>query len=133
MVNVNNATQKVEPIMCADLSTPETIEKCGDLECPKWVTSDWSPCKLSRCLSRNRAIQKRGIICKQGDLVVKDSECDEEDKPVSRQECHNTRCLAIWRNDEWREVRTFSCFFFCINFFFPFQLISVRQNVGRMA
>lgn len=98
--------------MCSEIKTPEIWERCGEQKCPKWVTSDWSPCKLSRCLNRNRAVQKRNIDCKQGDVVVSDSECDEEDKPVVRQECYNERCFAVWRSGEWRDVSTTPFLFF---------------------
>lgn len=117
MVKLDNATQNVDNILCEDanLSMPDTVEKCGMIECPHWVTTDWSLCVESRCLSRNKAIQKRDVRCEFGN-DTKSMLCDEGERPISRQECINDRCKAIWKVDAWSEVATF--FYFILKFKF---------------
>lgn len=106
MVKLNNATQQVDDQLCEDagLSVPETVNKCGFHECSRWTSSEWTPCMSSRCLSRQTAVQKREIFCKIGNETIADTQCDEADRPISRQECRNTRCTAVWRVDAWSEV-----------------------------
>lgn len=105
MVKLDNATQNVDNILCEDanLPMPDTVEKCGMIECPHWVTTNWSLCVESRCLSRSKAIQKRDVRCEFGNDTTS-TLCDEGERPISRQECFNDRCKAIWKVDAWSEV-----------------------------
>lgn len=110
MVKLNNATQHVDSQLCEDagLLVPETVNKCGFHECSRWTSTEWTPCMSSRCLSRQTAVQKREILCKVGNETIADTQCDEADRPVSRQECRNTRCTAVWRVDAWSEVHLYA-------------------------
>ena len=105
MVRYQNVSRTVDINLCkdADLGLPETIEKCGMVECPSWTTTEWTPCHQSRCLRRDTAVQKRDVLCKMGnDTQIE--RCDDTQRPVSRQECYNSRCKAVWRYDAWSEV-----------------------------
>lgn len=134
MVKLNNATQRVDNALCEDagLSVPETIERCGQSECPRWLASGWTPCKESRCISRHKAVQRRDVTCRRpiataagareeedadqqelssaevddgnGMAVVPDEQCAEDERPVPRQECYNSRCVAAWHVEPWSEV-----------------------------
>lgn len=107
MVQLNNATQNVDNALCEDagLSVPDTIERCGQSECPRWYTGDWPQCKESRCISHHKSVQKRDVWCGVGgNETLPDDKCDEEERPVPRQECYNSRCEAAWRVDPWSEV-----------------------------
>lgn len=106
MVRLDNATLNVNNDLCEDagLSVPETVEKCGMVECPHWATTEWTLCSESRCISRHKAIQHRQVVCWFNNETVEDTMCNEDEKPISRQECHNDRCKAVWLVDLWSEV-----------------------------
>lgn len=106
MVKVNNTTQSVDNALCEDagLSLPEVVEKCVGMECARWEIGEWTPCLTSRCLSRHRAAQIREVICRSVNNTISNS-CDESERPIARQECHNERCKAVWRVENWSEVR----------------------------
>lgn len=113
MVRIKNATKTLDNILCEDagLKAPETIEKCGNIECPKWVATDWSPCQKSKCFARHTALQKRDVSCSAGKETVIDK-CDESEKPTTKQECYNELCKG---DDEFNVVLkgsflTFGCF-----------------------
>lgn len=55
LVKLHNTTQEVESNFCEDagLELPLTIRKCGLAECPKWITTDWTPCEKSKCFTWN--------------------------------------------------------------------------------
>lgn len=55
LVKLHNTSQNVDKNLCEDagLPTPVAVRKCGDEECPKWVTSDWTPCVSSKCFTWN--------------------------------------------------------------------------------
>lgn len=107
MVRLDNATLNVNNDLCEDagLSVPETVDKCGMVECPHWAATEWTLCSDSRCISRNTAIQHRQVVCWFSNQTDEASKCDEDEKPISRQECHNDRCKAVWLVDLWSEVR----------------------------
>lgn len=119
MVKLNNASQNVDNVLCEDagLSVPDTVEKCGLTECPRWVESEWTACSTSRCVSRHTAIQKREVVCQVGNSTEADSQCDEADRPISRQECSNKRCTAVWRVEPWSEVKKKTFLYFMFFFF----------------
>lgn len=147
MVRLNNATQNVDNALCQDagLSVPETVERCGQVECPQWHTSAWTKCKESRCISRNKAVQRRTVTCRRPPVTksflrnivtaknqeeeeeeeneeneeqnenigygvadwseqLTDEQCAEDERPVPRLECHNSRCMAVWNVEPWSEV-----------------------------
>lgn len=106
MVRLHNATQNVDNFLCenAGLSIPDTVEKCGGQECPHWVMGEWTLCLQSRCLTRNKAVQSRNVICKFTNGTDTNA-CDESEKPLTRQTCFNERCKPIWRLGEWSEVK----------------------------
>lgn len=105
MVRLHNTTQNVDNFLCenAGLSIPDTVEKCGGQECPHWVTGEWTLCLQSRCLTRNKAVQNRNVVCEFSNGTVNGA-CDESEKPLSRQTCFNERCSPIWRSGDWSEV-----------------------------
>lgn len=109
MVKVNNATQSVDNALCEDagLSLPEVVEKCGGVECSRWIAGEWTPCLTSRCLSRHRAAQIREVNCHSVNGSTTNS-CDESERPIARQECENERCKPVWRVENWSEVISYS-------------------------
>ncbi|XP_037958432.1 protein madd-4 isoform X2 [Teleopsis dalmanni] len=84
------------------LSTPDTIETCGNQECPQWIAGEWTSCSQSRCLGRNIAVQKREVNCEYANYTEADG-CDEYNKPIIRQECFSERCKGVWRVEPWSE------------------------------
>ncbi|XP_037039972.1 protein madd-4 isoform X3 [Bradysia coprophila] len=105
MVRLDNATLNVQNDLCEDagLSVPETIEKCGLVECPHWATTNWTECSQSRCISRHKAIQQRKVACWFNNQTVDSTLCKEDENPISRQECYNDRCKAVWLVHLWSE------------------------------
>lgn len=95
----------MDNILCEDagLEEPETIEKCGNIECPKWTSTDWSACQKSKCFAMHTALQKRDVNCAFGNESVSDK-CDENEKPTTKQECYNELCKGVWRVESWSEV-----------------------------
>lgn len=105
MVRIKNTTKNVDNILCEDagLKAPDTVEKCGNIECPKWISTDWSPCRKSKCFTRHTALQKRDVSCVFGNETVSDK-CDENEKPTTKQECYNELCVSTFRVEQWSEV-----------------------------
>lgn len=105
LVRLQNTTQNVDSVLCKDagLSEPDTFEKCGGDECARWVSGEWSLCALSRCQSRNKAVQRRSVQCLFPNGTTSKL-CDPNEQPIVLQECYNERCIPYWRVDEWSEV-----------------------------
>lgn len=105
MVRVKNATQNVDNVLCEDagLRVPETVEKCGNIECPKWISSAWPPCTKSKCFAWHTALQKRDVNCIFNNESASIA-CDDNEKPIHQQECYNELCKGIWRVEAWSEV-----------------------------
>lgn len=126
MVRLQNTTEHVDSILCKDagLSEPETFEKCGGMDCARWVNGEWTLCLQSHCQSRNMAIQNRYVQCQFLNGTESQS-CDPNERPITRQECYNERCKPYWRMDKWTDVGQFTntisnAFFFTfICFTFP--------------
>ncbi|XP_031629319.1 protein madd-4 isoform X3 [Contarinia nasturtii] len=106
MVRLHNTTQNVDSVLCKDagLSEPETFEKCGGEECAQWVAGEWTLCLQSRCQRRHKAIQDRNVLCLFPNNTESDL-CDPNEKPITRQECDNQRCIPVWRMDEWTDCK----------------------------
>lgn len=53
IVRLHNMTHGVDHNLCEDagLAIPATERKCGLDECPRWVTSEWTPCEKSKCFA----------------------------------------------------------------------------------
>lgn len=105
---VKNQTQNVENNLCEDagLAVPETVEKCGNVECPRWETTEWTPCIQSKCFAMHTALQKREVFCRFGNETGGSTTmCDENEMPVTKQECYNELCKGIWRVEPWSEVK----------------------------
>lgn len=111
MVKLENSTQNVDNNLCEDagLDIPETVEKCGNIECPRWISTDWSSCSDSKCFAWHTALQKREVFCKFGNDSNSDR-CDEAEKAVTKQECYNELCKGIWRIEPWSEVQFMTLF-----------------------
>ncbi|KAG8287190.1 peptidase activity protein [Homalodisca vitripennis] len=106
MVRLHNTTQDVDSNLCVDagLETPTTLQKCGHQICPRWMTSDWSPCHESRCFTWDTAMQKRDVTCQSAnDTEVDPKHCIEIERPVQRKECYNDKCKGTWKVGEWSE------------------------------
>lgn len=106
MVRVKNTTKIVDNILCEDagLESPDTIEKCGDVPCPQWTTTEWTLCRSSKCFAWHTALQKRNVSCTFDNETVSDK-CDENEKPTTKQECYNELCKGVWRVEQWSEVK----------------------------
>lgn len=105
MVKVKNTSKIVDNILCEDagLKSPETVEKCGNVPCPQWTTTQWTPCRSSKCFAWHTALQKRNVSCTFDNETVSDK-CDENEKPTTKQECYNELCKGVWRVEQWSEV-----------------------------
>jgi hypothetical protein len=105
MVKFENSTQNVDNTLCEDagLKIPETIEKCGNIECPKWKTKEWSLCQKSKCYGWHTALQKRDVHCVFAN-ETNSNKCEEREKPVSKKECYNEICKGVWRVEPWSQV-----------------------------
>ena len=106
--NTSIAVEEVENYLCEDygLDMPNTFEACGNEACAQWQTGEWLSCQQSRCFGRNTAIQRRDVSCRYANNSMAQG-CDEFDRPISRQECYNERCKAVWRVEPWSEVIIF--------------------------
>lgn len=107
MVRVKNTTKNVDNILCEDagLKAPDTIEKCGNVPCPQWITTEWTPCRTSKCFTWHTALQKRNVSCNGFENETVSNKCDENEKPTTKQECYNELCKGVWRVEPWSEVR----------------------------
>lgn len=105
MVRIKNATKNVDAVMCEDagLKVPESLEKCGNIECPKWISTEWTTCRKSKCFAWHTALQKRDVSCSFLNETVADK-CDESEKPTTKQECYSELCKGVWRVEQWSEV-----------------------------
>jgi hypothetical protein len=132
MVRVKNTTKNVDNILCEDagLRMPATIEKCGNVPCPQWTTTEWTLCRTSKCFAWHTALQKRNVTCTYGNETVSDK-CDENEKPTTKQECYSELCKGVWRVESWSEVseKQFSHVLFPITFFIS---ISIQRVVKKM-
>ncbi|XP_015837335.1 protein madd-4 isoform X3 [Tribolium castaneum] len=106
IVRLHNTTHGVDHNFCEDagMPIPATERKCGLNDCPRWVTSEWTPCDKSKCFDWHTAMQRRLVKCQiEGNVTVAESKCNEEDKPTHRQECANERCVGKWKLGAWSE------------------------------
>lgn len=107
-MHMQNQTQSVDNNFCEDagLSVPETVEKCGNVECPRWETTEWTQCAQSKCFALHTALQRRDVFCRFGNDTGGSSGtmCDENEMPVSKQECYSEKCKGVWRVEPWSEV-----------------------------
>ncbi|XP_076245168.1 ADAMTS-like no long nerve cord isoform X2 [Calliopsis andreniformis] len=105
--------------LCEDAGhpVPQKVRSCGFGKCPQWHTSDWTPCKTSRCFNWKTAMQRRDVTCRlvedlengqQNVTLLDPNQCDDAIRPVQRQECYNDACKGVWRVGEWSEC-TASC------------------------
>lgn len=136
MVRVKNATQSVDSVLCKDagLSEPDTLERCGGGDCPRWMAGEWTLCLQSRCINRNKAVQNRDVRCLYPN-ETESSTCDETERPLTKQECYNERCKPFWKVEKWSEVsifhtsrRTIGTQHFST---WKFQFITVQCSVWR--
>lgn len=115
MVRAKNTTKIVDNILCEDagLNAPSSFEKCGNIECPRWETGAWSSCQKSKCFAMHVALQKRDVKCTfNGATTTSTSnssstvpyQCDDSEKPTTKQECYNELCKGVWRVEQWSEV-----------------------------
>lgn len=106
-MHMQNQTQNVDNNFCEDAgsSVPETVEKCGNIECPRWETTEWTQCAQSKCFALHTALQRRDVFCRFGnDTGGGGKMCDENEMPVSKQECYSEKCKGVWRVEPWSEV-----------------------------
>ncbi|XP_055685140.1 protein madd-4 isoform X4 [Lutzomyia longipalpis] len=105
MVLLGNASQNVDSALCEDagLRMPESVQKCGAIDCPKWVAGEWNPCNASKCFSWHTAIQRRRVTCEISGIKTSTSKCVTAERPVSKQECYNEECYGVWKVDPWSQ------------------------------
>ncbi|XP_058177260.1 protein madd-4 [Anopheles ziemanni] len=106
MLRMSNASRTVDNSFCEDagLPVPDTVDKCGNIECPRWVTTDWSACQQSKCFSWHTALQKRDVFCQfEGARGDSEKPCEDQEKPVTKQECYNELCKGVWRVEPWSD------------------------------
>jgi ADAMTS-like protein 1/3 len=105
MVRNKNNTKNVDNVLCEEsgLKAPDSLEKCGNVECPRWISSDWSLCRKSKCFATLTALQRRTVQCSFSNRTG-GAKCDEIEKPTTKQECYNELCKGIWRTEQWSEV-----------------------------
>lgn len=114
-MHLQNQTQNVDNNFCEDagLAVPETVEKCGNVECPRWETTEWTQCAQSKCFALHTALQRRDVFCRFGnDTGGGGKMCDENEMPVSKQECYSEKCKGVWRVEPWSEVSFFMAFLY---------------------
>ncbi|XP_024082456.1 ADAMTS-like protein 1 isoform X2 [Cimex lectularius] len=105
-VKLNNSTNNVENKLCleAGLPFPEIKRNCGSIICPFWVPGEWQLCSEARCFTYNTAMQRRGADCQTDNgTILEDSFCNEQTKPILRQECFNDKCKGTWKVGDWSE------------------------------
>lgn len=83
----------------------------------RWTVGQWGECSQT-C---GEGVRTRPVTCMQlmteGDEVVQDdSECSQDDKPETQQDCNLQRCPAIWHIFEWSEVRIYVLFFYSFSY-----------------
>ncbi|XP_018562984.1 protein madd-4 isoform X1 [Anoplophora glabripennis] len=106
VVRLHNATQGVDSNLCDDagLDLPKTRRKCGFDDCPQWNVYNWAPCERSKCFAWHKAMQRRMVKCEiGGNLTVDPFQCEENEKPIDRQECYNEKCVGKWKVGPWSE------------------------------
>ncbi|KFB37635.1 AGAP007792-PA-like protein [Anopheles sinensis] len=106
MLRMSNTSRTVDNSFCEDagLPVPDTVDKCGNIECPRWVTTDWSACQQSKCFSWHTALQKRDVFCQfEGERGDSEKPCEDQEKPVTKQECYNELCKGVWRVEPWSD------------------------------
>lgn len=51
------------------------------------------------------AMQRRAVKCEiGGNLTVDPYQCEENERPIDRQECYNEKCVGKWKVGPWSEV-----------------------------
>lgn len=138
MVRAKNTTKIVDNILCEDagLNAPSSFEKCGNIECPRWETGAWSSCQKSKCFAMHVALQKRDVKCTFNSVTTTSTsnsssivpyQCDDSEKPTTKQECYNELCKGVWRIEQWSEVSfRFELFMiraFCVSVYDPTTVI----------
>lgn len=106
MLRMSNSSRTVDNSFCEDagLPVPETVDKCGNIDCPRWVTADWSGCQQSKCFSWHTALQRRDVYCQFDGERSDEKVCEDQEKPVTKQECYNELCKGVWRVEPWSDV-----------------------------
>uniref|UniRef100_A0A182UGB1 Uncharacterized protein n=1 Tax=Anopheles melas TaxID=34690 RepID=A0A182UGB1_9DIPT len=105
MLRMSNSSRTVDNSFCEDagLPVPETVDKCGNIDCPRWVTADWSGCQQSKCFSWHTALQRRDVYCQFDGERSDEKVCEDQEKPVTKQECYNELCKGVWRVEPWSD------------------------------
>ena len=76
---------------CNEMTIPHHKKECFvDNKCGRWKTGQWSPCS-SNC---GPGVRTREVACvsSQADIEIKDSNCDEENKPGTESACVELSC-----------------------------------------
>uniref|UniRef100_A0AC35U444 Peptidase M12B domain-containing protein n=1 Tax=Rhabditophanes sp. KR3021 TaxID=114890 RepID=A0AC35U444_9BILA len=85
--------------LCDLGSKPAEISNCRVAACPRWKSTEWSPCSQT-CGS---GVQKRIVFCKKGRREkVPDIECADLAKPQETRKCKTMECPAYkWTVTPW--------------------------------
>ena len=79
---------------CLVADKPNSSKTCGDLPCPEWSITEWSPCSKS-C---NGGIQTRAVTCHNSHV----GDCVLTDKPDDTRNCIDVPC-PVWSASEWSD------------------------------
>ncbi|CAJ0584163.1 unnamed protein product, partial [Mesorhabditis spiculigera] len=104
MVIEGGTTKRTDIAVCSlsPSSKPPNTRPCQMIGCPKWETSEWTECALSRCVRDGVAQQRRILRClAQNGTEVDVDQCDRSNRPKPKKDCENAKCKAEWRASEW--------------------------------
>lgn len=73
-----------------------TRRECGQQDCPRWSTGDWSACSVT-C---GQGVSHRPYSCQQGGQAVETILCDSNSVPEHKQSCWRDECSG-WLAEDW--------------------------------
>ncbi|VDM95256.1 unnamed protein product [Thelazia callipaeda] len=84
------------------VNRPPSSRSCLPSHCPRWQTSRWSECSMSRCIRHATSIQKREVKCAYiNGTAAPFHLCEKGSRPKVKKECVNVNCTAEWRSSVW--------------------------------
>ncbi|XP_052815823.1 A disintegrin and metalloproteinase with thrombospondin motifs 16-like [Mya arenaria] len=99
--------RKLPRKFCDRESKPQKKRECNTQECPPvWYKGSWSQCSAT-C---GKGLKSRTVVCRSktlgGQVVLPDSMCSGDQRPVQHNGCRNVRCpdpTAQWTVTSWTE------------------------------
>ncbi|WAR11678.1 ATS18-like protein [Mya arenaria] len=95
---------EVDPDSCQESEKPETgVFPCNALPCkPRWVTESWSTCsKVCGGGKQKRRVRCRQRVSKTKDKKLKNKNCRNLPRPITKQRCNEQECPPTWRAGKW--------------------------------